>query len=282
MEGSLPGDEKQESVRITRADLRNAWPLQTNKDSVQKMQQDDPDLGPIYKWFSTDNRPSNAELTASSPATRHIMLFWDKLKVQNGILFRQFHKKDGSATYLQMLVPRKLKKEVLQAMHDAPLSGHLGIKKTREKILQRYYWFQLRDDIEGYVRKCDIFMSIKGPGQKPVKAPLGEMPTGAPLDRLSTDILGPLPETQRGNKFIMVVTDHFTRWVEIFALPDQTAEVCADKLVNEVIARFGTPYDLHSDQGRNYVSTLFIEMCKLLEVRKTRTSPYNPRLQWSM
>ena len=65
--------------------------------------------------------------------------------------------------------------------------------------------------------------------------------------------------------------------MEIFAVPDQTATTCAEKILDEVIARFGTPYDLHSDQGRNYVSQVFLDLCKLLEVRKTRTSPYNPR-----
>ena len=103
------------------------------------------------------------------------------------------------------------------------------------------------------------------------------MPTGAPLDRLATDILGPFPESSRGNRYVLVVTDHFTRWVEIFAVPDQTATTCAEKILDEVIARFGCPYDLHSDQGRNYISQIFTDLCKLLEIRKTKSSPYNPR-----
>ena len=99
-------------------------------------------------------------------------------------------------------------------MHDAVLSGHLGHKKTREKILQQFYWYGVRDDVYDYVKRCDLCCSIKGPVRKP-KAPLGEMPTGAPLDRLSTDILGPFPESSRGNRYILVVTDHFTRWVDV-------------------------------------------------------------------
>jgi hypothetical protein len=103
------------------------------------------------------------------------------------------------------------------------------------------------------------------------------MLVGGTLDRLSTDILGPFPETPRGNKYVLVVTDHFTKWVEIFAIPDQTAVTCAEKILNEVIGRFGCPLDLHSDQGRNYESQIFVELCRLLEIRKTRTSPGNPR-----
>ena len=88
------------------------------------------------------------------------------------------------------------------------------------------------------------------------------MLVGAPLDRLGTDFLGPLPLTSRGNRFILVVTDYFTKWVEIFAVPDQTAVTTAEVILNEVIARFGCPYEIHSDQGRNYESTIFTELCR--------------------
>ena len=97
------------------------------------------------------------------------------------------------------------------------------------------------------------------------------------MDRLATDILGPLPLTPRGNRYILVVSDYFTKWVEIFPVPDQTAVTCAEIILNEVISRFGCPFELHSDQGRNYESQIFAELCRLLEVRKTRTSPGNPK-----
>ncbi|CAC5404232.1 unnamed protein product [Mytilus coruscus] len=103
------------------------------------------------------------------------------------------------------------------------------------------------------------------------------MPVGAPLDRLATDFLGPLPTTPRGNKFILTVTDYFTKWVEVFPVKDQTAVVCAQLILNEVICRFGSPLAIHSDQGRAYESQIFQELCKILEIRKTRTSPRNPK-----
>ena len=97
-----------------------------------------------------------------------------------------------------------------------------------------------------------------------------------PLDCLATDILGPFPESTRGNKYVLAVTDYFTKWVEIFPMLDQTAPTCAEIILNEVIARFGCPYNIHSDQGRNYESAIFSELCQLLEIRKTRTSPGHP------
>ena len=109
------------------------------------------------------------------------------------------------------------------------------------------------------------------------RAPLGEMPVGGPLDRVATDILGPLPKSAKGNTHILVVTDHFTKWAEILPIKDTTAETCADYLLNEVFARFGTPLTIHSDQGSNYESKIIADLCHLLDTRKTRTSPGRPQ-----
>lgn len=68
----------------------------------------------------------------------------------------------------------------------------------------------------------------------------------------------------------------FSKWTEAFAVPDQTAITCANKIFKEIITRFGSPLDIHSDQGRNYESKLFGQLCHLLEIRKTRTSPRHP------
>ena len=74
-----------------------------------------------------------------------------------------------------------------------------------------------------------------------------------------------------------MVTDHFTKWVEIFAVTDQSAITTASVILNEVIARYGAPLSIHSDLESNYESQLFQELCKLMEVRKTRTSVRNPK-----
>lgn len=97
-----------------------------------------------------------------------------------------------------------------------------------------------------------------------------------PLDRLHVDILGPFPVSSSGNKYILVIGDQFTRWVEAFPVPDQCAETTANRVVYDFIARFSAPLELHTDQGRNFESFLFQNVCKLLQISKTRTTPYHP------
>ena len=126
-----------------------------------------------------------------------------------------------------------------------------------------------------WIQRCDKCALTKKPSKAP-RAPMGSMLVGAPLDRIGMDLLGALPLTPRGNRYIFVVTDYFTKWTEIFAVPDQTAETCAHILVHEVFMRYGFPQTLHSDQGRCFESNIMAEVCELLEIRKTRTTPVHP------
>ena len=102
------------------------------------------------------------------------------------------------------------------------MSGHLGKKKTKGKLSQRYYWYEMRENLSFWISQCETCEENKPP-HTAIRAPLGSMLVGAPLDRIATDLLGRLPITPRGNKSILVVTDYFTKWVEVFPVPDQTA-----------------------------------------------------------
>ena len=75
---------------------------------------------------------------------------------------------------------------------------------------------------------------------------------------------------------MLVVVDQFSKWVECYALSDHTAEWVARTMVSAFIGRFGCPLELHSDQGRNFESRMFKEVCDLLKIVKTRTTPYRP------
>ena len=102
---------------------------------------------------------------------------------------------------------------------------------------------------------------------------------GAPLERIAIDITGPLPKTDAGNRYVLVVADYFTKWTEAYSIPDQEAGTVAKKLVEEFVARYGVPREIHSDQGRNFESALFQEVCRLLDLDKTRTTPLRP-MEW--
>jgi len=101
--------------------------------------------------------------------------------------------------------------------------------------------------------------------------------SGTPMQCVAMDILGPLSVTTRGNRYILVIADYFTKWVEAFPMPNMEATTVAQLFVSQFICRFGTLEFLHTDQGRNFESAIIKESCKLLGITKTRTSPYHPQ-----
>lgn len=95
------------------------------------------------------------------------------------------------------------------------------------------------------------------------------------MQRIHIDIVGPLPRTRRGNRYILTVQCSFTKWAETYAIPNQRTTTCVRVLVKKTwICRYGVPDSIHSDQGRNFESLVFEEMCHLLNINKTRSTAY--------
>lgn len=106
---------------------------------------------------------------------------------------------------------------------------------------------------------------------------MGTVKVGAPMERIAVNLMGPLNETERRNRYILVVSDYFSKWVEAYPVPNQEATTVADKIASEWVCRYGAPHSLHSDQGTNFESAVFQEMCRLLGIEKTHTTPFHPQ-----
>ena len=106
---------------------------------------------------------------------------------------------------------------------------------------------------------------------------MGHEAFGAPFDKIAMDILEPGVITEAGNRYILVVSDYFTKWVEAYSLPNHTAQTVADVLVIQFFYRYGVPTQIHSDQVPEFESKLMKELCTLLDCVKTRTTPYHPQ-----
>jgi transposase InsO family protein len=101
--------------------------------------------------------------------------------------------------------------------------------------------------------------------------------SGFPNERVAMDVLGPIKESKNGNKYILCITDHFSKFTKAIPMPDQTAERVAKIFVQDWVYMWGEPTKLHTDQGTNFESILMKNICEHLEVEKTRTTPYHPQ-----
>ena len=107
----------------------------------------------------------------------------------------------------------------------------------------------MRADVRSWLAQCGVCVRAKGPEGITRRNPMTIVRSGNPFERIAIIMYGPLPETARGNWKILVITCYFTKWVEAYALPDETAETIAEALVNDFISRYGVPISIHSYQG---------------------------------
>ncbi len=201
---------------------------------------------------------------------------WPILRVRDEVLYKRGTSKGALLNNWQLVVPPVLRRQVMLHLHSRRIAGHMGEKRTLSSIRQRFWWPFMRGDVARWCRVCDPCQRRKArPGPK--HALLQQDPVGAPMEWICVDILTFSDVTENGNCCVLVISDSFSKWTEAFALPDHQALTVADVLVTEVFLRFGVPRIIHSDQGPEFQSNLLNSVCQLLEVKKTRTTPYHPQ-----
>ena len=106
-------------------------------------------------------------------------------------------------------------KNTTRLFSSIPSAGHLSPDKMISRIQKSFYWPAMKKYVVDYCRKCDKCAARK-PSKQSNKAPLGQYLVGEPMERVVVDILGPLPLTERENRYILVLCDCFTKWTEAY------------------------------------------------------------------
>ena len=263
----------EENHRVAAVTLQPLW---TNAE-WRELQKEDPDIALIWtRLVKGEENPRWNEISEFSLATKAYWGEWHRLEMRDGVIYRKWESSDGVQVYTQVLVPAGKRKEILQQAHGERWTAHLGVKRTMARLRETHFWHDMRTDVKSWLAQCGVCNRAKGPGGRTRRNPMTIVRSGTPFERITINMYGPLPETARGNSKILVITCYFTKWVEAYALPDETAETVAEALVNDFVSRYGTPISIHSDQGRNFENTLFQEVCRLLGICKTRTTAYHP------
>ena len=244
-------------------------PFEFDSTIWEEAQDQDTDLQKVRRYVRLGRLPLESE----SRAVKDYFKKMDaRVVVEQGLLFikGQYKRKP----IRQLIVPKSLVHRVLEKGHDE--GGHLGEDRTLETIRMKFYWSTMFRDVKQWCSSCKVCQLRKHPRERP-RAPLQYPPIASkPGQVISLDFVGPLPETPRGNKHILVITDMYSKFAEALPLPDQTAETTAGALWKGYFCRQGLPEILHSDQGRNFEAAVIQHLCVLLNIRKTRTSPYHP------
>lgn len=222
----------------------------TNK-SVRKHQINDEGLAEILRL--KENNSSKPAINSVSNKNFEFKFWfsrWELLHVKNGVLCYRWM--ENNCEKLKICTPKSLRDVVLWHIHDSETSGHLGIRRTYAKLMANcYYWPHMRRYVQDYVSSCDICEERKNPSRRK-RAYMKRYLAGEKFERIAIDITGPFPKSENGHLYILVVADYFSKFMQIFPLPNLEAETVAEVIFKGWIKRYGCPGEIHTDQGSQF------------------------------
>jgi hypothetical protein len=249
--------------------LINLWDNTNILEDVKKEQLADAKLNRTIQQLKANSSP-----TTNDDKRQPFVLINDILyKIKNSN--RHYNQRTLGNKHL-LVIPKSMQHKLLQWAHDHPTAGHAGQQKTLFRLSTRVYWESLRKDIFNYVAACNECQKFKY-NNLPSATPMQLHEVFQPWHTIGIDLMGPFPVTSRQKRFLLVVVDYFTRWVEVFPMNLTTSSAIAEILTNEVFSRYGLPQYILSDNGPQFVSNIFNEFCRLLTIRRKLTANYHPQ-----
>lgn len=179
-------------------------------------------------------------------------------------------------------VPKEKRDELFHEMHECPVGGYREVSKTYNRIRVKYYWENLKEDIQRRIQQC-LPCQIKKLVRLKTKQPMVITDTpGIPFHKVALDIVGPLDKTANGNEYILTLQDQFSKFCMAIPLADTTASSVADGLIKRFICYFGIPRVILTNQGSNFMSSLFQKVAKRFKIKKVKTTAYHPHANGSL
>lgn len=239
-------------------------------EDLEKLQMEDIDISDFLSRFSEGSKPATKLMRKASINVKALAKQWRKLKIVNNVLYRRITTRGQEVE--QLVVPAKLQQEILHLLHDA--HGHQGIERTYALMQQRFYWPNMKGSVIEHCSKCQICITTKRPTVSR-STHRQSLLASEPLEVLAIDFTF-LEKSSSGLENVLVMTDVFTKFTVAIPCKDQTANTVAKTLVKEWFHVYGIPRRIHSDRGKSFESNLIKALCKLYNVKKSRTTPYHP------
>ncbi|PHJ23293.1 retrovirus-related pol polyprotein from transposon [Cystoisospora suis] len=174
-----------------------------------------------------------------------------------------------------ILLPQVARTAVVQRLHLGQEAGHFGRKKTIARIRARYIWGSIARDVARVLSTCSQCWQQAKDGARNI--PGRTLPKGWPGEVIAMDLFGPLPLSRKGFLLILVIIDHFSRWVDLTALRKAEAADVVEVLRNKWIPQHGVPRLILSDNGPQFVADVVQRLCRGIGARKLYSTPYHPK-----
>lgn len=246
----------------------------TASENMAEEQQKDVLLRELHRCITAEEDPSPSAF--QDGRWLRLIAELQVLYVDNGVLLRRQAAGRGLMDeYKQVVVPLHLCRRMVGHAHIA--AGHMNADRTFRVAAERLWFPNMRSLIKMHVKTCVPCQRQK----KPIHAPRAPMQVSnepsSPFERIALDFVGPLPLSSAANRYALVIQDYYTKWPIVVPMQTMEAESVAAVLLERVVADHGVPQFIHSDQGRSFEAGVIRELCVLLGIVKTRTTPYRPQ-----
>jgi transposase InsO family protein len=236
---------------------------------LPQLQRNDAWTGPIVRYLTDKTLPED------DAAARALLLTIDQYALDNGMLLKSPQK------HRQICLPRVLRPFVLQQVHSAPAAGHLGNKKTYQRMIRDYYWPKCYEECSRFVKECRT-CALSKPPPRNHRQEMGQRRRPQNVWQVvHMDIWVPggrRPQpTARGNTNLLALVDAASKFVVLRTLPNHTKEVLVDTLANDIFPQYGVPLELVSDRGGGFISQLQAAMLTMFGVTRQLVLPHHPR-----
>ena len=201
-----------------------------------------------------------------------------KFKIIKNIVFvhRTIKRGEGKDELLVPYIPKALMKRAFHVIHEAMTAGHQGQERTIKLFKKNFFNYNENKIIKKYCEQCESCIKAK---TSPDLVPIKKYPIPLrPFHTVSADLLGPLPITSLGNKFILVIRDYTTRYSTLTALENKEADSVIQGFRN-MFANYGPSLVCVTDNGTEFVNEKFREFLTFFNTRKVEISPYHPESQ---
>lgn len=178
----------------------------------------------------------------------------------------------------ELLVPDfEDRQKIIKECHSSVIGGHSGIAKTYARLRKRFFWESSKQDVQEFIKTCESCQRkklVRKKGKEPMK--ITDTPRKA-FDKIQIDIVGPLPTTEQGNRYILTVQDCLTKYSDAIPLKTIDSVTVACALAENVICRFGCPRIIHSDQGSNFLSQIMRSFCQIFKIQQIKSTAFHPQ-----
>ena len=197
----------------------------------------------------------------------------DRYVLTNGLMYDVSDEDGGTQSYPRLVLPPSCRFRVIRRAHTEV--GHQGTSKTLWRIKEAYKWTGMRNDIKNTIKKCAKCAVFRDTQQR---SKPGTMPIATyPNQILGMDLTGPFEVSSEGNRYILLVIDHATGWIEAKPIPGKGEKNVLDYLDREYIPRHGIPEVIITDQGGEFNGHALLTYMKKMDIDHHRTAPYSPQ-----